>query len=104
MQLTWQDTGFKLRQFYQLHKPRVVALIVFCAVIGMLLATPGLPALRLVIAATAGIWLVAGAAAAFNCLVEQRLDAVMARTKGRPLPRGDVTSPETLIFAAVVGG
>jgi protoheme IX farnesyltransferase len=104
MQLIWQDTGFKLRQFYQLTKPRVVALIVFCAVIGMLLATPGLPSLPLVLAATVGIWLVAGAAAAFNCLVEQRLDALMARTRGRPLPQGEVTSPQTLGFAAVAGG
>lgn len=104
MQLTWQDTGFKLRQFYQLTKPRVVALIVFCAVIGMLLATPGLPPIPVVLAATAGIWLVAGAAAAFNCLVEQRLDAVMARTRGRPLPQGEVTSPQTLGFSAIAGG
>jgi protoheme IX farnesyltransferase len=103
MQLTWQDTGFKLRQFYQLTKPRVVALIVFCAVIGMLLATPTLPSLPLVLAATTGIWLVAGAAAAVNCLVEQGLDAVMARTRGRPLPRGAVSSTETLAFAALAG-
>ena len=74
----------QLRQFYALTKPRVVQLIVFCAVIGMLLATPG--AARLAARAarpSLGIWLVAGAAAAFNCLVEQRIDARMARTAWR---------------------
>jgi protoheme IX farnesyltransferase len=104
MQLTWQDTGSKLRQFYQLTKPRVVALIVFCAVIGMLLATRELPSPAVVLFATVGIWLVAGAAAAVNCLVEQGIDAVMARTRGRPLPRGDVTSLQTLLFAGTAGG
>ncbi len=69
-------------QFWRLTKPRVVSLIVFTAVIGMLLAAPGLPPLATVAYATAGIALVAGAAAAFNCLVEQKLDAVMARTRG----------------------
>jgi protoheme IX farnesyltransferase len=64
----------RARQFYALTKPRVVQLIVFCAVIGMLMAVPGLPDLTLALAATAGIWLVAAAAAAFNCLVEQRID------------------------------
>jgi protoheme IX farnesyltransferase len=104
MQLTWQDTGFKLRQFHQLTKPRVIALIVFCAVIGMLLATPGMVPLPVLLAATAGIYLVAGAAAAINCLVEQRIDAVMTRTRWRPLPRGELGSLETLLFAAVLGG
>ena len=96
----------RLRQFYELTKPRVVSLIVFCAVIGMLLAVPAgswIP-LHILLAATAGIALVAGAAAAVNCLVEQRLDALMARTRARPLPRGELTSAETLVFAGVVGG
>ena len=70
-------------QFYALTKPRVVQLIVFCALIGMLLAQPGLPDLRLAGAATLGIWLVASAAAAFNCLVEQQIDRRMARTAWR---------------------
>ena len=74
----------RLRAFYSLTKPRVVALIVFTAVIGMFLATPGIVPLRTLLAATAGIWLVAGAAAAVNCLVEQRIDAVMSRTRWRP--------------------
>jgi protoheme IX farnesyltransferase len=94
----------RFRQFFALAKPRVVSLIVFCAVIGMFLAVPGLPPAGIVFAATLGIALVAGAAAAVNCLVEQKIDAVMQRTRGRPLPRGDLTSAQTLLFASVVGG
>ena len=91
-------------QFYLLTKPRVVSLIVFTAVIGMFLAVPGAVPLQPLLAATIGIALVAGAAAAVNCLVEQKIDAVMARTRGRPLPRGQVNSLETLLFAGAVGG
>jgi len=103
MQLTLNNTGERLRRFYQLTKPRVVALIVFCAVIGMLLATPGPVPLALLVAATAGIWLVAGAAAAVNCLVERSIDAIMMRTRLRPLPQGELTPLETLVFAGAVG-
>jgi protoheme IX farnesyltransferase len=106
MQLARPLTVVRLRQFYELTKPRVVSLIVFCAVIGMLLAVPAgswIP-LHILLGATIGIALVAGAAAAVNCLVEQRLDALMARTRARPLPRGELTSAETLVFAGVVGG
>ena len=92
----------RARQFYALTKPRVVQLIVFCAVIGMLMATPGLPDLRLALAATVGIWLVAAAAAAFNCLVEQRIDARMARTAWRPTARGQLTNTQTITFSAVL--
>ena len=92
----------RIRQFYILTKPRVVQLIVFCAVIGMLLAVPGVPDLKLVLAATVGIWLVAGAAAAFNCIVEQHLDAKMARTAWRPTAKGDLTNVQTLTFSAVL--
>jgi len=94
----------RFRQFLALTKPRVVSLIVFCAVIGMFLAVPGLPPAGVVFAATVGIALVAGAAAAVNCLVEQKIDAVMQRTRARPLPRGELTSASTLVFAAIVGG
>ena len=94
----------RFKRFYALTKPRVVALIVFCAVIGMFLATPDFVPLRVLVAGTLGIWFVAGAAAAINCLVEQKIDALMARTRGRPLPRGDVSSGETLLFASAVGG
>ena len=94
----------RIRQFYALTKPRVVSLIVFTAVIGMFLATPGMVPPVILIAATIGIALVAGAAAAVNCLVEQKIDALMTRTKYRPLPRGQITPLETLIFSGIVGG
>src|SRR5437773_1373296 len=103
MQLASTATHFRLRQFLSLTKPRVVSLIVFCAVIGMFLAVPGMVPPKLLLAATIGIALVAGAAAAVNCLVEQKIDAVMARTRARPLPRGDLSSAQALIFATVVG-
>jgi len=102
--LTSQPLAERLGQFYQLTKPRVVSLIVFTAVIGMFLSTPGMVPLQALVAGTLGIALAAGAAAAVNCLVEQKLDAVMARTSHRPLPRGQVTSLQTLVFAGVVGG
>lgn len=92
------------KQYWTLTKPRVVLLIVFCAVIGMFLATPDLPSGKILLAGTLGIWLVAGAAAAFNCLVEQQIDAVMARTRARPLPRGELNSIQTLVFSLAVGG
>jgi protoheme IX farnesyltransferase len=104
MQLASTLAGFRLRQFLSLTKPRVVSLIVFCAVIGMFLSTPGMVPPKLLLAATAGIWLVAGAAAAVNCLVEQKIDAVMRRTRARPLPSGELTSAQTLAFAGVIGG
>jgi protoheme IX farnesyltransferase len=99
-------TTRRLGQFLELAKPRVVSLIVFCAVIGMLLAVPaGEPVpLAPFLAGTLGIALVAGAAAAINCLVERKIDAVMARTRARPLPRGELGSAQTLGFAGVVGG
>jgi protoheme IX farnesyltransferase len=91
-------------QFWRLTKPRVNSLIVFTAVIGMLLAAPTLPPAGIVFAATIGIALVAGAAAAFNCLVEQRIDAAMARTRGRPTIMGTISDAQILLFAGVVGG
>jgi protoheme IX farnesyltransferase len=92
----------RVRQFYVLTKPRVVQLIVFCAVIGMLLAEPGWPDWRVLLPAAVGIWLVAGAAAAFNCLVEQRIDSRMARTAWRPTARGQLTNAHTLVFSALL--
>jgi heme o synthase len=91
-------------QFWRLTKPRVVSLILFTAVIGMFLATPSLPPPGLVFAATLGIGLVAGAAAAFNCLVEQKIDAAMARTRGRPTVSGTISPAQIVIFAGAVGG
>ena len=94
----------RLRAFYALTKPRVVSLIVFTAVIGMFLATPGMVPPQVLFAATLGIALVAGAAAAINCLVEQNIDALMQRTRWRPLPRGELTTLQTVVFAGVIGG
>ena len=91
-------------QYYALTKPRVVQLIVFCAAIGMLLAEPGLPNLARALPAAIGIWLVAAAAAAFNCLVEQHIDARMQRTAWRPTAKGQLTDWQTLLFSAVLCG
>ncbi|SFD46216.1 heme o synthase [Paracidovorax konjaci] len=95
----------RFSQFYALTKPRVVQLIVFCAFIGMVLAVPGLPGwgqwLRMGVAC-AGIWLVAGAAAAFNCIVEQHIDAKMKRTAWRPTAKGELSNAQTLAFSALL--
>ena len=94
-----------VRQFYALTKPRVIQLIVFCALIGMLLAVPGLPSwteFRLALLACLGIWLVAGAAAAFNCIVEKGIDARMKRTAWRATARGELADWQTLLFSAVL--
>jgi len=93
-----------LKQYLALTKPRVVMLISFCAVIGMALSTPGWVPLGILINATLGITLVAGAAAAINCLVEQHIDAKMARTAWRPLPSGTLTPFQTLVFSGILGG
>ncbi len=92
----------KWRQYMALTKPRVVQLIVFCALIGMLLAAPGWPDLALAVPATVGIWLVASAAAAFNCLVEQVIDSKMARTAWRPTAKGQLSTMQALLFSAVL--
>jgi protoheme IX farnesyltransferase len=92
----------RARQFYALTKPRVVQLIVFCAVIGMLLAEPGWPDWGRLLTAGLGIWLVAAAAAAFNCLVERQIDARMVRTRWRPTARGELTDAHTLAFSALL--
>jgi protoheme IX farnesyltransferase len=94
----------RLAQYWALTKPRVTQLAVFCAVIGMFLATPDLPDWRLLISATIGIWLLAGAAFAVNCLVEREIDSRMARTARRPMARGEITVPQTLAFSGVIGG
>ena len=103
-QLTWNDTTLRARQFYALTKPRVTLLAVFCAVIGMFLSTPGMVPWRVLFAGTAGIALLAGAAFAINCLIECEIDAKMARTRARPLPRGELNALQTIVFAGVVGG
>ena len=96
-----------LRQYHALTKPRVIQLIVFCALIGMVLAVPGLPSLadvRLAALACLGIWLVAAAAAAFNCIVEQQIDAKMKRTAWRPTASGELGNSQTLLFSALLCG
>ncbi len=95
-----------LAQFLELTKPRVNALIVFTAIIGMMLAYPVGIAwdLPLMLTATFGIALVAGAAAAFNCLVEQQIDRKMARTRARPTVAGSISTLQILILAGIVGG
>jgi protoheme IX farnesyltransferase len=95
----------RLRQFNALTKPRVIQLIVFCALIGMVLAVPGVPTLgevQLGLWSCVGIWFVAGAAAAFNCIVEKKIDAVMKRTAWRPTAKGELSDTETLIFSGLM--
>ena len=91
------------KQFYHLTKPRVILLIVFCALIGMVLAVPGVPSAsewRTIAIACCGIWLVAGAAAAFNCMVEKGIDAKMKRTAWRATAKGELSDTQTLLFSA----
>ena len=92
------------KSFYALTKPRVCALIVFTAIIGMFLATPGMVPLDILFFSSIGIAFVSGAAAAFNCLIEEKIDAKMARTRGRPLPLGQVSQKETIVFSVLLGG
>src|SRR5262249_25794856 len=87
----------------RLGKPRVVSLIVFTAIIGMFLAAPGLPPAEPLLSGAIGIALVATSAAALNCVIEQKLDAIMARTRARPLPGGEVTTPQALVFIGCTG-
>jgi heme o synthase len=98
-------TASRFQQFYTLTKPRVIQLIVFCALIGMVLSVPGAPTLAEVQRAAVacfGIWLVAGAAAVFNCLVEKGIDAKMRRTSWRATAKGELSDWQTLLFAAVL--
>ena len=99
-----RPVGQRLSDFFALCKPRVNSLIVFTAMIGMFMASPGFPRLSLFLAASVGIALVAGAAAAINCLVERTVDALMARTRWRATVSGKVTAGETLTLAMLVGG
>ncbi|NYT84744.1 heme o synthase [Pollutimonas harenae] len=93
-----------LRQYLVLTKPRVTQLAVFCAVIGMFLASPGMPELGVVVAATVGIWLLAAAAFAVNCLIEQEIDARMLRTARRATARGTISNTQVIVFSGMLGG
>jgi protoheme IX farnesyltransferase len=97
-------TSNRFAQYWALTKPRVTQLAVFCAVIGMFLATPDLPDWRVVVAATIGIWLLAGAAFAVNCLVEREIDSRMARTARRATAASEISASQTLLFSGVIGG
>lgn len=102
--LTQRALSHLAAQYWALTKPRVTQLAIFCAIIGMFLATPGLPPALTVAWATLGIWLLAGAAFAVNSLIEQHVDAQMARTRMRPLPQGDLTSAQAFAFSTLIGG
>lgn len=93
-----------LHQYLVLTKPRVTQLAVFCAVIGMFLAVPGMPDLLRVAAATVGIWLLAAAAFSVNCLIERETDARMRRTARRATASGQITPNQVLLMAGVLGG
>ncbi|HBT31406.1 MAG TPA: protoheme IX farnesyltransferase [Pusillimonas sp.] len=92
------------RQYWVLTKPRVTQLAVFCAVIGMFLASPGLPPWQPVIAGIVGIWLLAAAAFAINCLIEQEVDAKMLRTSRRATAQGTITNTQVLVLSGLLGG
>jgi protoheme IX farnesyltransferase len=92
------------RQYWSLTKPRVTQLALFCAVIGMFLAVQGLPRWQTVLLATAGIWLLAGAAFAVNSMIERHIDARMARTRMRPLAQGELSPLQALVFSGLIGG
>lgn len=94
----------RISQYLTLTKPRVTQLAVFCAVIGMFLAVPGLPDWHLVLSAAVGIWLLAGAAFAVNCLVEREIDARMARTARRASAQGEISVQQICLFSALLGG
>jgi protoheme IX farnesyltransferase len=93
----------KWKQYWALTKPRVTQLAVFCAIIGMFLATPGMVPWSVLIGGSIGIWLLAGAAFAVNCLVEQKLDAKMRRTAWRPSATGELGQKQIIVFASVIG-
>jgi protoheme IX farnesyltransferase len=94
----------RISQYWALTKPRVTQLAVFCAVIGMFLATDGFPGWHVLVWATLGIWLLAGAAFAVNCLIEAEVDARMARTARRATAMGALSISQTLVFSAILGG
>jgi protoheme IX farnesyltransferase len=97
----WQHL---VRQYWLLTKPRVTQLAIFCAVIGMFLSGRELPSLASVAVATIGIWLLAGAAFAVNSIIERQIDARMARTRMRPVARGEITPLQAIVFSGVIGG
>jgi len=100
---TWTVARADWRRYVELTKPRVVALMVFTVAVGMTLATPSIVPWRVFVFGTLGIALLAGSAASLNHLIDQRVDALMARTRGRPLPTGALQGVQAALFAAVLG-
>jgi len=101
--MTKQQSTLSWKNYLELCKPKVVVLLVFTAIVGMLLAVPGMPPLDLLVYGTLGIGLASSSAAAINHFIDQKADAKMARTHNRPLPTGDLNSRNVLIFAGIIG-
>ena len=90
------------RLYLELTKPKVVALIVFTAIVGTLLASPGWPPLDALVFGNLGIALASGSAATINHVLDQKIDEQMSRTRGRPLPTGGLQTSQALLFAALL--
>jgi protoheme IX farnesyltransferase len=101
--ITNVETYTDWRDYYELTKPRVVMLIVFTAVVGMFLAVPAWPDLMALVFGTLGIGLASSSAAVFNHVLDHRIDILMMRTRGRPLPQGKLTEKSALVFASILG-
>jgi protoheme IX farnesyltransferase len=101
--ITKVETYTDWRDYYELTKPRVVMLIVFTAIVGMFLAVPGWPDLMALVFGTLGIGLASSSAAVFNHVLDHRIDILMMRTRGRPLPQGKLTEKSALVFASILG-
>jgi protoheme IX farnesyltransferase len=94
-QAHWHD-------YYELTKPRVVVLIVFCGIVGMFLATPALPSLNVLFFGALGIGLSASSAAVINHVLDAQIDEKMSRTKNRPLPQGKISQKKALVFSFIL--
>ncbi len=101
--MTNEQTTLSWKNYLELCKPKVVVLLIFTAIVGMLLAVPGMPPIDLLVYGTIGIGLASSSAAAINHFIDQKADAKMARTQNRPLPTGDLNSNNVLIFAGIIG-
>jgi len=101
--MTNEQATLSWKNYLELCKPKVVVLLVFTAIVGMLLAVPGMPPIDLLVYGTIGIGLASSSAAAINHFIYQKADAKMARTHNRPLPKGDLNSKKVLIFAGIIG-
>ncbi len=101
--MTNETATLSFKNYLELCKPKVVALIVFTAIVGMLLAVDGLPPLALFVWGTLGIGLAASSAAAINHYIDRKADAEMARTENRPLPKGELSGKNVISFALGLG-